>query len=590
MIYIIRLFLAVVFFTLQLGGVWAAPAALKGAPVQATLVPEVFDLHKGTGRVFLILTLQKGWKVYGPSKDADQMSYSPHFTWADSTNVADVQATWPATLEARTGNLVSHVYRHTVIVPLDFQARAPGQPVLLKGTLEALACSSSSCRPLQIPLTFEFQQALTQENAQARIQKIITEAATPEEKEGVSLWTILLFAFLGGCLLNVMPCVLPVLGVKLLVFAKGKPGACRIRELWMTAAGIYATFMVFAAGTQILKALGETVGWGAHFQNPYFLSFMVVVLILFTANMWGFFEFAVPTWAQKASAQTRGSDGPQRQSWRSFFSGVLSVLLATPCTTPFVGTAVGFALARDALEIYAVFSIIAVGFSSPYWITALLPSHRMPLPRPGPWIMIFQRVLGVLLLGTIAWLLFLLGAHQPLSHLIMMTSLVLISFVFFWLCHTGKAWARIPTGLVLCALLGAPFLPNTWLWGNENQTPAVDMMGWLPFHPNHIAHLVTKGKTVFVDLTASWCLTCHLNKKMVLNATSLAKILASPDVIRMRGDWTTRNDLIPPFLQQFGRSGIPCNVIFGPGAPEGILLPEILTAESVLEALKEARN
>lgn len=556
-------------------------------PLQITFVPASFE--KGKGDVFLVITIEKGWKLYAPAHPEDSLSYSPILSWEDSQNLHGAQPSWPDSLKMQTGDLEGHIYKNAVIVPLTLTAQDAKKPLLLKGKLQGLICSEKACQPIQIPLELTLTPLSVFKNPEEQIRKILEGVAAPlpTAKEGVSLGTILLFALLGGLLLNVMPCVLPVLGIKLMVFTKTKAspqGGFPVGELWMTVGGIYTTFIAFAFLTLILKGLGETIGWGIHFQNPYFLSFMIVILILFTANMLGFFEVAAPSWIGGFTSFSR------LKRWKSFFSGILSVLLATPCAAPFVGTAVGFALARQPFDIFSVFAALATGFSSPYWITALLPSHKLPLPKPGPWLLTFQRLLGVLLMGTISWLVFLLTTHYSYLFLGLIVGLILLIFLSFAGLHREWKSAYPILGLSLFLLLLSPLLPHYFSLTSFATELTLEESVWKPFEPHTIATQVARGQVVFVDLTATWCLTCHMNKQLVLQTSSIKALLDQPHTIRMRGDWTTPNPDIPAFLARFQKAGIPFNIVFGPNAPEGIVLPEILTITDVTNAIIHARG
>lgn len=565
----------------QCSQIWAETPS----PWKATLIPSLFS--EGQGKLFLVVTLEKGWKFYAPAATEDSLQYTPQLTWKGSSNLKLVQDFWPEGRSVANDGLTGHVYTNAVIVPLNVQSHKPDQPVILKGILTGLACSETSCNPVKLSLSFKLPVKVAPSNPQKQIEAILKSALRPDapKKEGVSLWMIIALGLLGGLILNVMPCVLPVLGIKLMVFAKGQPGGKRgfqSHDLWMTVFGIYATFMIFAVGTLILKSLGETIGWGIHFQNPYFLSTMVVILILLTANTCGFFELAVPAVVQSHASLKRF------HRWKPFFSGVLSVLLATPCAAPFVGTAVGFALARQSFDIFSVFSALAIGFSSPYWVTALLPSHKLPLPKSGPWIEIFQKSLSVLLLATVGWLVFLLSSGRSESYLGLLCVLLGLTLFCFYGIHRGRLWLRFVLFPTLILLLGAPMLPTPW--ESTSQTLKTSSVQWQPFIPESIPRLVAEGKIVFVDLTASWCLTCHMNKQLVLSQPSAEALLLDVQVVPMRGDWTHANPLISDFLKEFERAGIPFNAVFGPGAPEGLILPEILSLEDVRSAIQKARG
>jgi len=394
------------------------------------------------------------------------------------------------------------------------------------------------------------------------------------------LW-IMVLAFVGGVILNFMPCVLPVLGVKLLVFSNKASLNKRLllSDVGASILGIYVSFMLLAFGVIVLKGVGQSVGWGMHFQNPLFLSVMAVMLTLFIAHVWELFEWGLPLYIQKLPTQFM-------HSARAFFTGVFSVLLATPCTAPFVGTAVGFSLARHPFEIILIFSSLALGFAAPYWLILLTPSHRLRLPSPGPWLVYFRQFLSLLLLGTFLWLLFLLSFTYGA-----------FAYVYGFLCAIG-VWGGLKgrlkgyrlmglLSLVSVLFLGAmPFvLPVKRTFYTREQTDL-----WRPFEPWKIENLLSKGYTVFLDVTAAWCVTCHVNKAMVLNRESVKRLLRERHVVCMRGDWTHKSPAISAFLKRAGQGGVPLNMIFTKQFPQGKLLPSLLSVNSFQTYWAEAHQ
>ena len=282
-----------------------------------------------------------------------------------------------------------------------------------------------------------------------------------------------------------------------------------------------------------LKAAGAAAGWGIQFQQPVFLALMTAVMAGFAANLWGLFEIPLPR-AFAALAEGEGRlAGP-------FFTGVLATLLATPCSAPFLGTAVGFALARGPEEILAVFLTLGIGLALPYLLVAALPRLATALPRPGRWMLTLRRLLGLALAGTALWL-----------------------------------------GWLLAVALHA--VPAT-------QTLQSETIRWHPFDPAAINVEVAAGHVVFVDVTADWCLTCLANQRLVLDRPEIAARLNDPAgrVLALRADWTRPDEAISRYLASFGRYGVPFNAVYGPGAPAGLPLPELLSREAVLDGLARA--
>lgn len=359
---------------------------------------------------------------------------------------------------------------------------------------------------------------------------------------GLPLWQILLYAVVGGLILNLMPCVLPVLSIKLLsVVGYGGRETSAVRWGFLaTAAGIVTSMLVIAAALLAVKAAGMTVGWGIQFQQPVFLAFMALIVALFAYNLFGIFEIHLP---QKVSdLGVRAGEGPSTGG--HFMSGAFATLLATPCSAPFVGTAVGFALSRDALEVISVFSALGVGLALPYLVIAAIPKLATALPRPGRWMIILRQVLGVALAATAVWLLTVIAVQIGTEgSLVLAALLVLVGAVLLARRlpqsrlgrHAGKAVLALSIAVLAFPLVHVPA-------GNSSAVAAQGY--WQPFDRAAIPRLVASGKTVFVDVTADWCITCQVNKKIVLDAEPVASWLNSDGVVAMRADWTRPNQEI----------------------------------------------
>lgn len=410
----------------------------------------------------------------------------------------------------------------------------------------------------------------------------------------VGFAAVLGIALIGGLILNLMPCVLPVLALKLLNIV-GHAGAARARirrNFIASAAGILASFLVLALALAALKAAGATVGWGIQFQQPAFLVFMTLVLTLFTANLWGWFEFHLPGAVADAAAASSETKPPHEESATSaFFAGAFATLLATPCSAPFVGTAVGFALARGPLEIVAVFLALGVGLALPYLAVALIPGLAAHLPRPGHWMNRLRVILGAALLLTAAWLLSIAAVQVGPQGAAVLAALLIVLLAALWATSGMKRVAAVAVvaGIVVLAFLTPAYFttaPSTQAADTGKAAPG----HWQNFDLGAIETLVRDGRVVLVDVTADWCLTCQVNKAAVLSRGEVAKQLAEGRVVPMRADWTRPDPAIAQYLASFGRYGIPFNVVYGPGAPAGIALPELLTADVVLDALDKAQR
>ncbi|MDE2230105.1 MAG: thioredoxin family protein [Alphaproteobacteria bacterium] len=422
-------------------------------------------------------------------------------------------------------------------------------------------------RPLVVTLT---------DGSRAMTGTVVPTLASPPAIDWARLLPMLALALAGGLILNFMPCVLPVLALKVIGTvghaARGR-GAVRVGFL-ASAAGIVASFLTLAAIAIGFRAAGLAVGWGLQFQQPLFLVAMAAILVLFAASLWGLYEIPLP------AAFTAMGEG--RAHLGSFFSGVLATLLATPCTAPLVGTALGFALLSPPVEALAIFAAMGVGLALPYLAVAAMPAIALWLPRPGAWMVELKRILGLALAASAVWLVWVLAAESGTAIAVACGAL-LTAVVLALAVVRPTALRRVAVaGLIAAALVAPGFAAPP--------PPPVSGGFWHPFDESRIAPLVAQGRTVFVDVTADWCLTCKVNASLALRPASVRRQLAAPGVVAMRADWTRPNPAIARYLRAFGRYGIPFNVVYGPRAPQGVVLPEILTPDAVLNGLARAEG
>jgi suppressor for copper-sensitivity B len=452
-----------------------------------------------------------------------------------------------------------------------------GQRVRLAVPVRDATVADIAGRKLTLTLT---------DGARAAEFTAVPVAGAPEGG-GPRLLPILAIALLGGLILNAMPCVLPVLSLKLLSVAS-HAGAERRRVragLLMTALGVIASFGLIAALLIALKATGAVIGWGIQFQWPWFIAAMAAVTTLFAASLWGWLPIGLPRFAYDAAAGAR-AEGRHADA---FLTGVFATLLATPCSAPFVGTAVGFALAQGPAEIASVFAALGLGMAAPYLAAAALPRLVRLLPRPGRWMNGLRAVLGFALIGTAVWLLSVLAALS--GPRVAWGAGAALAAVLALLAAKRRASfpaaARRPASAAVATLAAAAVLWPAFA-GIAAPAAAAQAGYWRPFDAAAIGRLVAERKTVFVDVTAAWCLTCKVNEAAVLDRQPIVGRLAGRDVVAMRGDWTRPDPALARYLESFRRYGIPFNAVYGPGRPDGELLPELLTAGAVERALDRA--
>jgi suppressor for copper-sensitivity B len=390
-------------------------------------------------------------------------------------------------------------------------------------------------------------------------------------------------ALLGGLILNVMPCVLPVLSIKLASALRSPDQSpARIRKGFaVSALGVLAFMWALAAATLVARGFGMTVGWGLQFQNPVFLTVMLVILVIFSANLFGAFEIALPSSLQVRLARAGGGKG----YGGDFATGSFAAILATPCSAPFLGTAVAFALAGRAIDIAVIFTALGLGLALPYLVIAAFPRMVTRLPKPGRWMIWLKILLGLALVGTAGWLVWVLSGVAGLGAALWVAA---ASLAVVALLSLGRlpGLARVTAAVVLSGVA----IALAGLLSEADAPPKNVATNWTAFDRAEIARLVSQGKVVFVDVTADWCLTCKANKALVLDREPVVSALRWPGIIPMQADWTRPDETVSRYLEGFGRYGIPFNAVYGPTAPNGIVLPELLTAGIVMQALEDARG
>jgi suppressor for copper-sensitivity B len=351
---------------------------------------------------------------------------------------------------------------------------------------------------------------------------------------GIALWQVVLMALAGGFILNLMPCVLPVLGMKLgsiLQVEQRNKRAVRLQFI-ASSAGIIASFMALALLMTVLRLSNHALGWGIQFQNPWFIGFMVLITLLFSANLFGLFYLRLPS-SLSTRLATHNGDGIAGHFWQ----GAFATLLATPCSAPFLGTAVAFALAASLPMLWGIFIALGIGMSLPWLLIALFPALALKLPKAGRWMNGVRIAMGVMMLASCLWLVSLLFSHQGVNFTLM-----------------------------------------------------DDHINWQPLSEQAITDALATDKRVFIDVTADWCITCKANKFNVLMRPEVQQALQAKDVVALRGDWSRPSAAINTFLNRRGSVAVPFNQVYGPGNPQGTVLSPLLDRQQLLTALSDAKG
>jgi thiol:disulfide interchange protein len=553
-------------------------------------------------RVAALVTIEHGWHVN---------SHKPTFDYLLPTVLTlTLPAGWPpeqVTYPKAAMKTFSFVKEPLAVYDGDFVVLAQLQvpagtkagtfPV--QAALRYQACNDSQCLP---PVTAEAKLQITVgPGGQPQHSELFTAPAAggsgstggvPAPKgtgtTGAGLGLMLFLALLGGLVLNVMPCVLPVLSLKIfgLVRSAAHGRAEVTRGALATAAGMLASFWALALAAIGARAAGAAVGWGVQFQRPGFVAFLAVVVVLFCLNLWGLFEIHLPG----ALADLAGA-GPREGLAGHFASGLFATLMATPCSAPFLGTAISFALAQTGVVIFAMFTALGLGMALPYLLVAVAPGIARLLPKPGAWMETVRGVMGFLLAASAVWLFYVLSSQVSPEQLAAIQIGLLGVALFTWMQHRlarGKAGRGIAIAGLVAAV--AVTLVVAGSRGEANPRLAAKPAGlipWVTFDRAKAESLTAGGQLVFVDVTADWCFTCKVNERLILDTPEVAKAFADHRVVPMRADWTNQNAEIAAFLKEHGRYGIPFYLLYRPGR-EPHVFSELPSKDALVATVLEA--
>jgi thiol:disulfide interchange protein len=562
------------------------------------VVPYQVAPKSGTIYLGIHFIPKPGWMLYW--KQSGDAGYPPTFGFKGSKGLQSPETLWPKPrIFDLPGNIREYGYDEEVVYPIRAIARTEGTALQIVADVNYLTCQES-CVPYRYTIKVDVPQADTAQpdsEIDQLLKKYISRVPSESDEQVIAslkpeanasptvLWLMLL-AFLGGLILNVMPCVLPVLSIKLfgLLEHGGRQRGVIVRDSIASAAGIVFSFVIGGALAVVAKQAGGAVGWGVQFQNPSFVAALGIVITLFALNLWGVYEINLPP----ALAQLGAARGEKEGVLSYFVSGMLATLLATPCSAPFLGTAVGFGLSQPPTIIILVFLFAGIGMALPYLLLAVFPGSLAWLPKPGAWMHQVRVLLGFLLATTIVWLGYVLSRQ---------VNALGVAFFYLGLLGLGAgAWFKGQAGVrpwvnrIAWLLIGLVALASLAGVRANQQSGSADIatgsLTWQSFDQSKISTLMAEGKSVWVDITADWCFTCKYNERFVLDTPEIREAFMTNGIVLMRGDWTNRDSVIGDYLKSFNRQGIPFNAIYRPGK-KPIVLPELLTKSRVLEALRQ---
>lgn len=452
------------------------------------------------------------------------------------------------------------------------------------------------------------QEALTVDLSFARDSSVIGMAngkyTLPIEKEnlphlsteslefegGVGL--AILFAFIGGAILNLMPCVLPVVSFKILSFVKmaGQSRSLILKHGLAFSAGVVVSFWVLAGLMLALQSYGQSVGWGFQLQEPLFVAGLGALLFLFGLSLFGVFEMgtSVTAWAGQADVRSRSS-----ALAGSFFSGILATAVATPCTGPFLGSAIGFAVTLPTFWALAIFTSLGLGMASPYLLLAAFPSLLRFMPKPGNWMNTFKEVLGFVMLATVLWLVWVFAAQTNTLAIFMLLVAFFVLAIGAWIYGRWGSVASSKRSRIISMTLAAVclgFAGYTIVLSTSSAVASIESSKvaavddeWEVFSPERVAELQAAGTPVLIDFTAKWCLICQANH-MILSTDQVEKAFQAKGVVKMKADWTKNDPVITKALKKFGRNGVPLYVLYdGSETTQPTILPQVLTPDVIVD-------
>lgn len=568
-----------------------------GPKVAASLIAEVKAAAPGQPfQVAVKLVHQPHWHTYGKELPPEVIGKPTRLKWTLPEGWSVEELPWPTTHEVEsTDGKKSQGYDGTVHLPariLPPASAKAGESVELIVKVDALVCNPSNCMPAkpEAKLTIKLADKAETDPANAAVFGSATPASPAADtaaktapKPERSFAGYLLFAFIGGLILNVMPCVFPVLGIKVLSVVQ-QAGGDKRQVLMHGLAYTLGVLVCFWALGALVITLGKA--WGFQLQSPSFVFGLCAFFLIFSLSMAGVFEIG-------ASAVGVGQDLQARHGLGgSFFSGLLAVVVATPCSAPFLGSALGYTVTLPAAQALLMFSMIGFGLASPFLVLAVFPKLVSALPRPGAWMESFKQGLSFLLFGTVAFLLWVLtGMVEGQPMLFLMFGLVLIAmgcwiYGRWYLPHKKPRTRLIALALTLVCIVGG----LTYGWPKVEKGAVSDGshveggLTWEAWSPEKVEQLRAAKTPVYIDYTAKWCFTCQVNKRIYKDA-ALQKLIAGKKVTLLKADWTNEDPRITEALSQLGKAAVPVNVLYVPGKTDPVVLPELLSVENVSEAI-----
>jgi thiol:disulfide interchange protein DsbD len=401
----------------------------------------------------------------------------------------------------------------------------------------------------------------------------------PASEANINLILALLFAFIGGLILNLMPCVLPILSIKVLGFLQ-LTNASKTHlswHGWSFSFGVFASFIALAALLLIFRAGGEALGWGFQLQSPVVVAFLAAIMLIIALNFSGVFEFTQPALSTSTPANSA-------QYTQSFLTGVLAVIVASPCTAPFMGVAMGFAMTQPAVDTLFIFLSLGLGFALPILLLSIFPGWLKYIPKPGGWMIVLRQFLSFPMFATVAWLTWVISQQISMTNFAFYLSGLILVALAVWLFGKTQSASANRLLIRLFALL-IFLLAFSLFFFEENE--ASKTLKSIPWSTEKVAELKREEKPFFVNFTAAWCITCKVNEQVVLQSEAIKQLIYEKNIVYLKADWTNKNSEIERVLSKYQRSGVPLYLLFIPGREEPLILPQLLTRQIVIDAFSQ---
>ena len=574
--------------------------------------------------IAITFKIAKDWKIYGQESSSIGTPPKFYFKQKDKDLSDKITILWPEAkpAEEKIGNEIYKYsfYKDLVTIPVAINSKE----VDSKENLE-LNINLAICKEICAFVTQDFNIELPQSNTIELATNINKTASPTSAKEEITKSQLMLFCFfaiIGGMILNIMPCVLPILSIKILSFIKyGKSTTEEVRFAFLAIIiGIISSFFVFSVVAIAIKSTGSYLGWGLQFQNPYFLIFLLVILVFFILTLLDLLTinvdiFAVNWLNKKSHHQNLNNLHSEKNLHRrkifisNFFSGILAVMLATPCSAPFLGTAISFALTQNEITIFTIVMLIGLGFCTPYLLVAINPKLVCLLPKPGKWMLNIKKIMVISLIITTLWITYLITQNLGYISGILILAIFATTTLLLKLQKLTTSSSKISKNILqilllanilllftLPAISGKIKLLDDLIWQvnskifNKDRGTELEnnQINWQKFDRKNLAQLA-KDNIVIIDITADWCITCKINKIRVFQDKEIIKIIKEKNIIMIQGDITKNNQEIIDFMKENNRFAIPFNAVYGPKVTKPIITSEILNKKELKTAINKVK-